>query len=68
MEKKYKILWMVSGLIISCIALFIVICNIFSLDIPDILIRVLGVIGLLAVPVMVYSLVKFITMKKNGKE
>lgn len=68
MEKKYRTLWSVSLLLISCITLIIVISNMASLELPDMVKRVLGVIDLLAIPVLVYSSVKLRILKKNDRE
>ncbi|MBO6232152.1 MAG: hypothetical protein J6O50_16450, partial [Ruminiclostridium sp.] len=58
MDKTYRLLWTVSLLIISCITIGITACNLISIDLPDIATRILGIIDLLAIPVLIFASVK----------
>lgn len=68
MEKKIRILWSVSLLIISCVSLIIAVSNMASLELPDIAKRVLGIIDLLSIPVLVYSSIKLRKWNNSDKE
>lgn len=58
MDKKVRILWSVSLLIIACVTLIIAVSNMTSLELPDIAVRILGILDLLSIPVLVYSSIK----------
>lgn len=64
MEKKIRILWSVSLLIITCVTLIIAVSYMASLELPDIAKRVLGIIDLLSIPVLVYSSIKLRKLRK----
>ena len=68
MEKKNRILWSVSLLIITCVSLIIAVSNMASLELPDIAKRVLGIIDLLSIPVLVYSSIKLRKWNNSDKE
>ena len=68
MEKKNRILWSVSLLIICCVSLIIAVSNMASLELPDIAKRVLGIIDLLSIPVLVYSSKKLRKWNNSDKE
>ena len=57
--KKPPVMWSVSLLIISIVTLIIAFSNIFAIELPDVLKRLLGVIDLVALPVLIYTSVKF---------
>lgn len=61
---KIRIMWSVS-LIATGIATFILAgTNIIGAQLPDILVRVLGVIDLVALPVLAFSTIKLAKAKK----
>ena len=68
MEKRVRILWRVSLLIIACVSLIIAVSNMASLELPDIAKRVLGIIDLLSIPVLVYSSIKLRKWNNSDKE
>ena len=68
MEKKIRILWSVSLLIITCVSLIIAVSNMASLELPDIAKRVLGILDLLSIPVLVYSSIKLRKWNNSDKE
>ena len=55
MEKKLRMLWSYSLIVISCITLIIVVGNMISIELSDIVKRILGVTDLAAVSVLIYS-------------
>ena len=67
MDKTYRLLWTVSLLIISCITIVITACNLISIALPYIVTRILGIIDLIAIPVLIFTSVKFRILKNMGK-
>lgn len=65
-ERGLRKLWSVSLLVISCISLILAICNLVSIELPDLVKRILGVLILLGIPVLVYSSVKLKIWKKDA--
>ena len=61
---KLSVMWSVSLLVISIITLVIAFSNIFGIELPNVLIILLGVIDLVALPVLIYTSVK---SKKSSK-
>ncbi len=68
MDKTYRLLWSASLLIISCITIVITACNLISIDLPDMVTRILGIIDLLAIPVLIFASVKLRILKKDGED
>lgn len=56
--KKINVIWSVSLLIISIATIILAGANIVGIDLPDVFVRVLGVIDLVAVPFLVFSTIK----------
>ena len=54
MKKRNDLLWSISLLVIGLATIL----NIIGIDAPDIVVRIIGVIDLLALPVLVYTTVK----------
>ncbi|MED9903491.1 MAG: hypothetical protein UFG06_04820 [Lachnospiraceae bacterium] len=63
MKKKNDLLWSISLLVIGIATLVLVGSNIIGIELSDIVVRIMGVIDLLALPVLAYTTVKKI--KKN---
>ena len=57
--------WAISLLVISICSLIINITNIIGADLPDMLKRILGVAGLVSLPVLVYTSVKMFTVREK---
>lgn len=56
--KKINIIWSIS-LIIICIATIILAgANIVGIELPDIIVRILGIIDIVSLPVLAFSTVK----------
>ena len=68
MEKTYRLLWTISLLAISGITIVITACNLISIELPDMVTRILGIIDLLAIPVLIFASVKLKLLKKDDKE
>ena len=68
MQNNLRKLWGISLLIISCVSLAISISNLVSVELPDMLKRILGIIILLALPVLVYTSVKLKIWKKDEQK
>lgn len=58
MMNKPSIMWSVSLLVISMVTIVISITNIFGIELPNVLRILLGVIDLVALPVLIYTSVK----------
>ena len=68
MDKTYRLLWTVSLLIISCITIVITVCNLISIALPYIVTRILGIIDLIAIPVLIFASVKLRILQKDGED
>ncbi|MDE7290069.1 MAG: hypothetical protein K2N71_11310 [Oscillospiraceae bacterium] len=66
MKKKNDLMWCFSLLIIVALAATIILAgsNIIGIELPDIAVRIIGIIDLIALPVMVYTTVKKIIKDK----
>lgn len=58
MKKRNDLLWSISLLVIGLAAIILTGLNIIGIDVPDIVVIIIGVIDLLALPVLVYTTVK----------
>ena len=63
MEKRNNLLWSLSLLVIGIATVIQAGSNIIGIELPDIAVRIIGVIDLIALPVLAYTTVKKI--KKN---
>ena len=63
--KKAPVMWTVSLLAISVVTLVLAFSSIVGAELPDVWKRLLGVIDLIALPVLAYTSVKF--FKKKDK-
>ncbi len=63
--KGYKTAWTVSLLVIVCVIIAYAGLRIAKIAVPDAVIRILGVLDLIAIFVLVYSTVKLRTEKKE---
>ena len=63
MEKRNNLLWSLSLLVIGIATVILAGSNIIGIELPDIAVRIIGVIDLIALPVLAYTIVKKI--KKN---
>ncbi|MBQ6887965.1 MAG: hypothetical protein IJN54_10675 [Lachnospiraceae bacterium] len=58
MKKRNDLLWSISLLVIGLATIILTGLNIIGIDVPDIVVRIIGVIDLLALPVLAYTTVK----------
>ena len=58
MKKRNDLLWSISLLVIGLATISLTGLNIIGIDVPDIVVRIIGVIDLLALPVLAYTTVK----------
>lgn len=58
MKKRNDLLWSISLLVIGLATIILTGLNISGIDVPDIVVRIIGVIDLLALPVLAYTTVK----------
>ena len=58
MKKRNDLLWSISLLVIGLATIILTGLNIIGIDVPDIVVIIIGVIDLLALPVLAYTTVK----------
>lgn len=58
MKKTNDLLWSISLFIIGIVSIILFGSNIIGIELSDIVVKILGVIDLLALPVLVYTTVK----------
>lgn len=61
MDKRYRLIWSISLLVINIITITSVVAG---SAMPDIVKRVLGIIDLIAIPVLIWSSIKLRMLKK----
>lgn len=57
-SKKINIIWSTSLIVIGIATIILIGANIIGIELPNIIIRVLGVIDLVALPILAFSTVK----------
>ncbi|MBQ7009239.1 MAG: hypothetical protein IJN05_08510 [Ruminococcus sp.] len=65
MKKRSDLLWSMSLLVIGIATVILAGSNIVGIALPDIAVRIIGVIDLIALPVLVYTTVKKIRKDKE---
>lgn len=58
MKKKNNLIWSISLIVIGIATLILVVPKMIGLNLPDIVIRIIGVVDLIAIPVLAYTTVK----------
>lgn len=58
MDKKYTRLWRLSLITISVITVIWAVCNLVNIELPDVIVRIMGVLDICAIPVLVYTSIK----------
>ena len=61
MDKRYRLIWSISLLVINIITITSVVAG---SAMPDIVKRVLGIVDLIAIPVLIWSSIKLRMLKK----
>ena len=64
MKKKNDLMWCFSLLIISIATIILAGSNIIGIELPDIAVRIIGIVDLIALPVLAYTTVKKIKKTK----
>ena len=67
-EKKITFLWSFSLMLIGIITVVWAGSNIIGISLPDIIVRIFGIIDMIALPVLVYSSIKKINRKEAKSE
>lgn len=65
LKKLFARIWGICLMIIGINSTIMSISGIFTLPLPDILVRILGISNLIALPMMIYSYVKVFLQKKK---
>ena len=63
-SKIINIMWSISLILIGIATIFLVGANVFAIKLPDVLVRALGIIDLVSLPVLAFSTVKKTKSKK----
>ena len=58
MKKKNDLIWSISLMLIGVATFILAGANIVGIELPDVVIRLLGIIDLIALPFLAYSTVK----------
>ncbi len=58
MKKKSDLMWSISLIAIGIATFILAGTNIVGIDLPDMLVRLLGIVDLVALPILVYSTIK----------
>ena len=61
--KKNTIMWGLSLIIISAVTVIWAVCNIVGIELPDVAVRIMGVLEICALPVLAYTSIKHIKQK-----
>ncbi len=67
-KSKLLIVWSISLMVIAVCTLILSISNIMGASIPDVLIRVLGILDLIACPVLMFATVRMYMKGREEKE
>jgi len=60
-----KSLWTLSLLVICCITIIWTVCKFAGIDLPDSVVRIMGILDLCAIPVLVYTTIKVKEQKRQ---
>ena len=58
MKKESEIMWSISLITIGIATIILAGTNIVGIDLPDMLVRLFGIVDLVALPILVYSTIK----------
>lgn len=58
MKNKIDLIWVISLIVIGISAILLAVSNIIGLALPDIAIRMIGVLDIIALPVLIVATVK----------
>lgn len=63
-EKTVNILWSIALVLIGIATIILSVNNIFALSMPDVIVRICGVVDLISLPVLVFTTIKKAKSKK----
>ena len=58
MKKKNDLVWSISLMLIGIATFILAGANVVGIELPDVAVRILGIVDLIALPFLVYSTVK----------
>lgn len=58
MKNKNTLLWSISLIVIGVATLILTVTNIIGIELPDVIVRIIGIVDLIALPVLAYTSVK----------
>ena len=58
----------ISLMVVGVLGIVTGVCNIAGIELPDIVVRIIGIVDIIAVPVLSFSFVRLFIMKKDNKE
>lgn len=58
MKNKNTLLWSISLIVIGVATLILAGSNIIGIELPDVIVRIIGIVDLIALPVLAYTSVK----------
>lgn len=64
MKNKIDLIWVISLIVIGISAILLAVSNIVGLALPDIAIRMIGVLDIIALPVLIVATVKKLNINR----
>lgn len=64
MKNKIDLIWVISLIVIGISAILLAVSNIIGLALPDIAIRMIGVLDIIALPVLIVATVKKLNINR----
>lgn len=61
--KKNTRLWELSLIIISVVTVIWAVCNMAGIELPDVAVRIMGILNICALPVLAYTSIKHMKQK-----
>lgn len=67
MKNKIDLIWVISLIVIGISAILLAGSNIIGLELPDIAIRMIGVLDIIALPVLIVATVKKLNINRTQR-
>ena len=67
MKNKIDLIWIISLIVIGISAILLAVSNIIGLALPDIAIRMIGVLDIIALPVLIVATVKKLNINRTQR-
>lgn len=67
MKNKIDLIWVISLIVIGISAILLAVSNIVGLTLPDIAIRMIGVLDIIALPVLIVATVKKLNINRTQR-